>query len=406
MFSRVHIRSLASVNYLVKSIPRATPVPSISRKKEPKVSNSHLAPSGDFSRFVYTCDDLNDYFRTPEYEAPTSGQIDEAEALFSGNGVKHEFTCANYNDLPDLKVARQEEIRRRKLDKVDLTNWSEYHDNLALSRTSFGIQASLLKPLPEILLIGHTNAGKLTLINNLLLSRQHAKAPKAEIKYARVSKKAGYTQYLNFFNVGNKIRLVDSPGYGRFGKREQGNLVMQYIRERKQLRRTYIVIDSNEGVREEDAHLIEFLVECGAPFEIIFTKVDSLAQKTYPAFNFHPAKDSVEERLASYEFVKEGNSRIIAHFQNIIEESGLNDLATLPRLLFNNGMGGKYLKRRQGYRAIRFSMLESCGLIKRPGKPMLVEAPISNEENKGRRKRVTRSPRVKEINDRKSEGKR
>lgn len=396
MFSRLHSRSLASVNYLVNSLPKPTPVPSISKKKPPKVGGTDIAPTGDFSRFIYTCDDLNNYFRAPEYQQPTSGQIDEAESLFTGSKVKHEYTCVRYDELPDVKVARLEEIRQRKLEKVDLTNWSEYHDNLSKTRTSYGIHANLLKPLPEVLLLGHTNAGKLTLINNLLLSKHHAKAAKAEIPYARVSKKAGYTQFLNFFNVGNKLRLVDSPGYGRFGKESQGKLVMEYIRKRKQLRRTYVVIDGTVGVNEDDVHLIEYLVECGAPFDIIFTKVDKVALEKYPSPNFHPPKHDIEKRLEAYELVKEGNSRMITHFQTIIHDAGLNDLATLPQILFNNGMGSKYLKRRQGYRAIRFSILQSCGLIKRPGRSMEVEVPISNEANKGRRKRVTRTPRVRE----------
>lgn len=371
-------------------------MPSIGKQKTPDVTGKDNVPTGNFSRFIYTCDDLNDYFRAPEYQQPTPGQIDEAESLFTGSKVKHEYTCTKFEELPDVSVARKEEIRRKKLEKVDRTNWSEYHDNLSKTRTSFGVQASLLKPLPEVLLIGHTNAGKLTLINNLLLSKHHAKSPKAEIPYARVSKKAGYTRFLNFFNVGNKLRLVDSPGYGKFGKESQGSLVLEYIRNRKQLRRTYIVIDSNVGVRKEDAHLIGYLVEYGAPFEIIFTKVDELALKKFPSPNFHPAKHDIEQRLEAYQRVKEGNSRMVTHFQTVVQEAGLTDLASLPRLLFNNGMGNKYMRRRQGFKAIRFSILESCGLIKRPGRPMEMEEPISNEANRGRRKRVTRTPRVKE----------
>lgn len=384
-------RHLASVSYLVASLPKKAQIPTAGRPKEESKTARVEAPGGNLLRFVYNPNDLNDYFRVAEYAAPTPAQITEADSFFNRAAMKHEYTCGRYDELPDIKVARKEQDLKRKLDQTEPYNWTEYHDNLSKSRTSFGVSASLLRPLPEVLLIGHTNAGKLTLINNLLLNLHQAKSANSETEYAYVSKRAGYTQCLNFYNVGNKLRLVDSPGYGKFGKLTQGDLVLEYIRKRNQLRRTFVIIDSNEGVREEDANLIGFLVENGAPFELVFTKVDELAAKKFPVFNpLPPAKDAVG-RLESFDQIKEGNSRVITHFKTIIEDAGLADLATLPRLLFNNSRSTKLLKKRHGFRAIRFSILESCGLIKTPGKT--VEMDLSAEANRGRRKRVTRSPR-------------
>lgn len=387
-------RSLASVNYLVASLPKNTQVPLVGNNKTPDESSGVEVPGGDMSRFVYTPNDLNEYFRVPEYSPPTSAQMTEADSFFHRCQYRFEYTCAQYDELPDVKVARKEKMVKHKLEQVEPYKWTEYHNNLSKSKTSFGVSANLLRPLPEILLIGHTNAGKLTLINNLLLSKDHAKSANAERKYANVSKRPGYTQWLNFYNVGNKLRLVDSPGYGKGGKQAQGSLVLKYIQNRKQLRRTFVIIDSLEGVREEDAELIEFLTHNGAPFEIVFTKVDDLAQKRFPVFNHLPPKKDVEKRLKAYEQVKEGNSRMITHFQNIIDDAGLNDLATLPRLLFNNSRGTKIIKKRCGFKAIRYAILESCGLIKTPGKP--IEQEITVEANRGRRKRVTRRPQVQQ----------
>lgn len=390
-----HIRRLASVSYLVASLPKKTEVPSITRPKTNENIKGAKIPGGNLLRFVYNPNDLNDYFRVPEYGKPTPAQMSEADSFFNRAAMKHEYTCGQYDELPDIKVARKEQNLRRKLDLTEPYNWTEYHENLSNSKSSFGVNASLLKPLPEVLLIGHTNAGKLTLINNLLLNLNQAKSANSETEYAYVLKRAGYTQCLNFYNVGNKLRLVDSPGYGRFGRQNQGNLVLEYIQKRKQLRRTFVIIDSLEGIREEDSNLIGYLVENGAPFELVFTKVDELAAKKFPNFDPQPHAKDVEARLSAFELIKEGNSRVIQHFQNIVEEAGLADLATLPRLLFNNSRSTKVLKKRHGFRTIRFSILESCGLIKTPGEAVKLD--MSVEANKGRRKRVTRTPRQRNM---------
>src|SRR3954463_4286895 len=63
---------------------------------------------------------------------------------------------------------------------------------------------------PEIALVGRSNAGKSTLIN--LLSNR---------KVAKVSRVPGKTRLLNFFEAGERYRLVDMPGYG-FAKRQEG----------------------------------------------------------------------------------------------------------------------------------------------------------------------------------------
>lgn len=345
------------------------------------------------SRFVFTSEDLTDYFRPPEYRPPTAAQQTEVSSFFNRIQPKFEFSCARYLDFPDNKVARMEKEQQERLLLVEPYKWTEYHQNLSKSRLLFGVKPSLIKQLPEVLLVGHTNAGKLSLINNLLLSQHQAKARKAETTYARVSKRPGYTKLLNVFNLGNKLRLVDSPGYGQGGRFHQGNLVLEYIRRRKQLRRVFVVIDSVEGINEHDVRMIDHLVENGVPFEIVFTKMDELFRKKFPVFNHHPPKKDVKERLRAYNLVKNGNSGMITYFQRMFEETNLDNLATLPKLIFNNALVSKSMRRRHGYKELRFAILESCGLLQTPGES--VQPVITPEENRGRRKSVARSPRAK-----------
>ena len=78
--------------------------------------------------------------------------------------------------------------------------------------------------LPEIALAGRSNVGKSSFINTMLNRKN----------LARTSGKPGKTQLLNFFNIGDKMRFVDVPGYGyaRVSKKERekwGRMIEEYL---------------------------------------------------------------------------------------------------------------------------------------------------------------------------------
>ena len=58
--------------------------------------------------------------------------------------------------------------------------------------------------LPEIAFAGRSNVGKSSMIN-MLLNRKN---------FARTSSTPGKTQTLNFYEIDQKFRFVDLPGYG------------------------------------------------------------------------------------------------------------------------------------------------------------------------------------------------
>src|SRR5699024_8110280 len=58
--------------------------------------------------------------------------------------------------------------------------------------------------LDEIAFVGRSNVGKSSFINSFLGRKALAK----------ISSKPGKTRTINFYNINEKFRLVDLPGYG------------------------------------------------------------------------------------------------------------------------------------------------------------------------------------------------
>lgn len=123
--------------------------------------------------------------------------------------------------------------------------------------------------LPEFAFIGRSNVGKSSMIN--MLSNRHA--------LAKVSATPGKTRLLNFFLMNDKWSLVDLPGYGfaRTAKSEKINfneLVGDYLEQRSNLRRVFVLIDSRHPPQRIDLDFTSWLGGTGVPFTLVFTKAD------------------------------------------------------------------------------------------------------------------------------------
>ena len=124
---------------------------------------------------------------------------------------------------------------------------------------------------PEICFAGRSNVGKSSLIN-ALTNRNGL---------ARASNTPGRTRELNYFNVDDRLRLVDLPGYGyaRASKVDIAKwtqLTRAFLRGRAPLRRVFILIDSRHGVKPTDLELMDMLDEAAVTYQLIFTKVDKI----------------------------------------------------------------------------------------------------------------------------------
>jgi GTP-binding protein len=129
-------------------------------------------------------------------------------------------------------------------------------------------------PMPEIAIVGKSNVGKSSLINHLLKKQDLAK----------VSSKPGKTQTINFFNVDEKLALVDLPGYGFARvplelKMKWAKSLDGYLRTRKPLKLLIILLDCRHKPSKEDIELILWAKAYNKPFIIILTKYDKLRAK-------------------------------------------------------------------------------------------------------------------------------
>ncbi|HEL0216010.1 TPA: YihA family ribosome biogenesis GTP-binding protein [Streptococcus equi subsp. zooepidemicus] len=125
--------------------------------------------------------------------------------------------------------------------------------------------------LPEIALAGRSNVGKSSFINTILGRKS----------LARTSSKPGKTQLLNFFNVDDKLRLVDVPGYGyaKVSKAERarwGKMIEEYLTTRQNLRAVVSLVDFRHEPSQDDIQMYEFLKYYEIPVIIVATKADKV----------------------------------------------------------------------------------------------------------------------------------
>jgi GTP-binding protein len=130
---------------------------------------------------------------------------------------------------------------------------------------------------PEIAFAGRSNVGKSSLVNALTGRRT----------LARVSAKPGHTRQVNFFDLAQKLLLVDLPGYGfaqvsRSMKETWQDLASAYLRGRPTLVRVCLLIDSRHGVKESDRETMRNLDSAAVSYQLILTKTDQLKAADVP----------------------------------------------------------------------------------------------------------------------------
>ena len=96
-----------------------------------------------------------------------------------------------------------------------------------------------------------SNVGKSTLINYLTNKK----------KLAKTSSTPGKTQLINHFSINDNWYLVDLPGYGytktsKKNREQLKNIVVDYLLNRKNLKLTFVLLDSRLKLQKIDLEFI------------------------------------------------------------------------------------------------------------------------------------------------------
>lgn len=123
----------------------------------------------------------------------------------------------------------------------------------------------------EIAFAGKSNVGKSSLINALMNRKS----------LARTSAQPGKTQTINFYNINDELYFVDLPGYGYAKvsvevKEKWGKMVEKYLRQSKQLKAVFLLIDIRHEPSANDKQMYQWILSNGYQPIIIATKMDKI----------------------------------------------------------------------------------------------------------------------------------
>lgn len=130
--------------------------------------------------------------------------------------------------------------------------------------------------IPEVALAGRSNVGKSSFINKMIQRKG----------LARTSSQPGKTQTLNFYNINDRFRFVDVPGYGyarvsKTSRAEWGKMIERYLTTRDNVQVLFLLMDFRHEPTELDKAMKDFAEESDIPYAIVLTKVDKIKKSQW-----------------------------------------------------------------------------------------------------------------------------
>ncbi len=148
--------------------------------------------------------------------------------------------------------------------------------------------------IPEVAFAGRSNVGKSSIINALCGKKNLAKT----------SNTPGRTQQLNFFNLDDKIHIVDLPGYG-FAQAPEAQVkqwqqvIFAYLKGRVNLKRVFLLIDSRHGIKNVDEEIMDMLDKAAVTYQIVLTKQDKVGKGNLEKV-LHEVQEKIKKHPAAY----------------------------------------------------------------------------------------------------------
>ncbi|EGP88967.1 unnamed protein product [Zymoseptoria tritici ST99CH_1A5] len=230
---------------------------------------------------------------------------------------------------------------------------------------------------PEVAFLGRSNVGKSSLLNALF--------GRSNDKVAHVSKRPGRTKMMNGFGIGGEggtaggagtkgkkkegetmnqeawkrfgrggLIVVDMPGYGGGSRQEWGVEALKFLENRKQLRRTFVLVDAEHGLKSSDVSLLTHLRKQGIAHQVVLSKVDKLL---YPNAK-PPGAETLHNRLVKLRDL----CGSIRETLNEAAEGGRDVMEDILCCSAEKTLDDKVRNTKIGINEIRWSAMSACGL--------------------------------------------
>ena len=149
----------------------------------------------------------------------------------------------------------------------------------------------------EVAFVGRSNVGKSSAINRLTGYKS----------LARTSKTPGRTQQIIFFELNERTRLVDLPGYGYAKvplsiKQKWKQHIEAYFSKRQSLRGLVLPIDIRRSLTELDQQMLQYCIDAALPVLVLLTKADKLTRNHANQATFKFKKHLQSSTFAGLEY--------------------------------------------------------------------------------------------------------
>lgn len=161
---------------------------------------------------------------------------------------------------------------------------------------------------------------------------------------------------MNAFGVGgldehgkDRLIVLDMPGYGKGGRAEWGKEIMKYLEKRKELKRAFLLIETEHGIKDSDRQILTMFKDHGIPFQVVLAKAD----KVLLPGNRFPNPKALEGRFSNLREIMDSVREAVSDLE--IERGEIGEVIACSS---EKRVEGKTM----GVDAVRFAMLSAAGL--------------------------------------------